>query len=284
MEPLQGALGASRSTVVGAFTVSVLISGLLAPVVGRAIDRRGGRWLMTGASLLASAGLAALGQATSLLQLYLVWIVLGVAMAGTLYEPAFAVLTRAFVTHHRRAIAVLTLFGGFASTVFWPLGQALIGEFGWRSTAMIFCALNLVVCVPLHLFALPAAPEGAATETTPGEVSTGSLRAALRDAAFTGSPRPSPSTRSCSPVPQSTCCRCWAQRHDGHTGGRARRADGPMRARRLAEIFAGRAWRQRRWRPSRWRCCQSRCSSSRLRARQSAASCSSLCFTVLATA
>jgi MFS family permease len=184
MQPLQSALGASRSAVVGAFTVSVLISGLLAPVVGRAIDRRGGRRLMTGASVLASAGLAALGQTTSLLQLYLVWTVLGVAMAGTLYEPAFAVLTRAFVTNHRRAIAVLTLFGGFASTVFWPLGQALIGEFGWRSTAMIFGALNLVVCVPLHLFALPSAPESSETETAPGEVSSGSLRAALRDTAF----------------------------------------------------------------------------------------------------
>ena len=61
-------------------------------------------------------------------------------MAGTFYEPAFAVLTRAFATNHRRAIAVLTLFGGFASTVFWPLGQALIDAFGWRDTAMIFGA------------------------------------------------------------------------------------------------------------------------------------------------
>ena len=135
MEPLQAALGASKSVVVGAFTLSLMVSGLLAPVVGRAIDRRGGRMLMAAGSLLAAAALAALGQVTTLLQLYVVWALLGVAMAGTLYEPAFAVLTRAFVNNHRRAIAVLTLFGGFASTVFWPLGQALIDAYGWRTTA-----------------------------------------------------------------------------------------------------------------------------------------------------
>ena len=184
MEPLQTAIGASRSAVVGAFTFSVLVSGLLAPVVGRLIDRRGGRLLMGGASLLACLGLVALGQVTTLAQLYAAWGLLGVAMAGTLYEPAFAVLTRAFVTHHRRAIAVLTLFGGFASTVFWPLGQTLISDVGWRNTAMIFGALNLLVCVPLHLFALPSTSASAAAPVPSTGDRAQTLQAALRDARF----------------------------------------------------------------------------------------------------
>jgi len=182
MEPLQYALGAGRSTIVGAFTVSVLLSGLLAPVVGRLIDRRGGRALMASASLLAGLALIALARVTSLTQLYLVWALLGIAMAGTLYEPAFAVLTRAFVNHHRRAIAILTLFGGFASTVFWPLGQALISEFGWRTTAMIFGALNLVICFPLHLFALPASSSSPPPPITKEPAQT--LGTALRHSTF----------------------------------------------------------------------------------------------------
>jgi MFS family permease len=186
MEPLQAALGASKSTIVGAFTLSLLVSGLLAPVVGRAIDRRGGRVLMALASLLAAGALVALAHVSTLAQLYAVWALLGIAMAGTLYEPAFAVVTRAFVINHRRAIAVLTLFGGFASTVFWPLGQALISAYGWRDTAMIFGALNLLVCVPLHLLALPSDDPrsdfiGAAS---PGGSSSGSLVEALRDPVF----------------------------------------------------------------------------------------------------
>ncbi len=183
MEPLQEALGASKSAVVGAFTGALLLSGMLAPLVGRFIDRRGGRALMAAGSLLAALSLAALGQVNSLTQLYVVWALLGVAMAGTLYEPAFAVLTRAFVTNHRRAIAVLTLFGGFASTVFWPLGQVLINAFGWRDAAMIFGGINLLVCVPLHLTVLPKGdPRTATAAGDPG--TSRSLGEAVRDPTF----------------------------------------------------------------------------------------------------
>lgn len=113
-------------------------------------------------SLLASLALAGLSQVSTLTQLYLAWIALGVAMACTLYEPAFAVIARSFTRQPRRAIAVLTLFGGFASTVFWPLGQAFIDAFGWRPTALIFGALNLALCMPLHLSVLPRVTASAA--------------------------------------------------------------------------------------------------------------------------
>jgi predicted MFS family arabinose efflux permease len=103
-------------------------------------------------------------------------------MAGTLYEPAFAVITRAFTHRPRRAITVLTLFGGFASTVFWPLGQALIDSYGWRQTAMIFGAINLLVCVPLHVAVLPAAAgQRPAPVRSPA---SRSLREAVREPTF----------------------------------------------------------------------------------------------------
>jgi MFS family permease len=182
LEPLQAALGASRLAVVGAFSGALLLSGLLAPVVGRSIDLHGGRLLMAAGSVLAAVGLTALARVNSLAQLYAVWALLGVAMACTLYEPAFAVLTRAFVRHHRRAIAVLTLFGGFASTVFWPLGQTLIDAYGWRSTAMAFGAINLLLCLPLHLLVLPRRPLPPAP--TAGKAASVPLQAVLRDRRF----------------------------------------------------------------------------------------------------
>ena len=182
LEPLQTALGASRLAVVGAFSGALLLSGLLAPVVGRSIDLHGGRLLMAAGSVLAAVGLTALARVNSLAQLYAVWALLGVAMACTLYEPAFAVLTRAFVRHHRRAIAVLTLFGGFASTVFWPLGQTLIDAYGWRSTAMAFGAINLLLCLPLHLLVLPRRPLPPAP--TAGKAASVPLQAVLRDRRF----------------------------------------------------------------------------------------------------
>jgi MFS family permease len=182
LDPLQAALGASRLAVVGAFSGALLLSGLLAPVVGRSIDLHGGRLLMAAGSVLATVGLTALARVNSLAQLYAVWALLGVAMACTLYEPAFAVLTRAFVRHHRRAIAVLTLFGGFASTVFWPLGQTLIDAYGWRSTAMAFGAINLLLCLPLHLLVLPRRPLPPAPIA--GKAASVPLHAVLRDRRF----------------------------------------------------------------------------------------------------
>src|SRR5207237_838302 len=93
---------------------------------------------------------------TSVVELYLVWALLGIAMAATLYEPAFAVLVQLFRRSFRRAITALTLFGGFASTVFWPLTATLMERYGWRDTALVLGVVNLVICVPLHVVGLPA--------------------------------------------------------------------------------------------------------------------------------
>ena len=183
MEPLQSALGASKSAVVGAFSLSLFASGLLAPVVGRLIDRSGGRWIMAGGSALGGAALCALAFVTTLTQLYLVWAALGAAMAATLYDPAFAVLTQAFRTNYRRAITALTLLGGFASTIFWPVTAYLIDRYGWRDAMLTLGLLQFVVCVPLHFFALPRR-HGLRTASKAEARSDATLREVLRDRTF----------------------------------------------------------------------------------------------------
>lgn len=162
LEPLQRDLGAGRSEVAGAFSAALLISGLCATWIGRTIDRRGGRWVMTAGSLAAALLLAALSQVQSLPLLYLIWIALGAAMAATLYEPAFVVVAQVHRVNYRRALTVLTLFGGFASTVFWPLTTWLIERHGWREAVLWLAAINLLVCVPLHFALLPKSSGAAA--------------------------------------------------------------------------------------------------------------------------
>jgi MFS family permease len=177
-------LGASKSGVVGAFSVALLVSGLLAPVVGRRIDRAGGRWLMAGGSVLGAAGLALLGHVDSLAQLYIAWSLLGLAMAATLYEPAFAVVTQLMATNYRKGITVLTLFGGFASTVFWPLAQALIDAYGWRQAVQVLGLINLLVCVPLHLFLLPGRRPAPAHHDVATAANSKALREVVREPSF----------------------------------------------------------------------------------------------------
>ncbi len=175
LEPLQRDLGAGKSEIAGAFSAALLVSGLCATAIGRTIDRLGGRWVMTLGSLAAVALLAALSQVQSLPVLYLIWIGLGVSMAATLYEPAFVVVAQVYRLNYRRALTVLTLFGGFASTVFWPITTWLIERFGWREAVLWLAAINLVLCVPLHLLLLPRT-SGAAVPTPQGKAGTSRLR------------------------------------------------------------------------------------------------------------
>jgi predicted MFS family arabinose efflux permease len=148
-------LGATSPAVVGAYCVALLVSGLVAAPVGRYIDRHGARAAMTAGSAAAALLLAAFSQVTTLWALYLVWAGLGFVMGLVLYEPAFASLALVFRQDLRKAITVLTLAGGLASTVFWPLTQWLESSFGWREAMLALGAINLVVCVPLHAVFLP---------------------------------------------------------------------------------------------------------------------------------
>jgi MFS family permease len=133
----------------------MVCSGLAAYPVGVMIDRHGGRFVMGAGSVMAAVMLALLSQTTSLPMFYATWIGLGIAMGAVLYDPAFTVITACFGADARKGITVLTLAGGFASTVFWPLTQALIASLGWQHALLVLALLNLVVCTPLHMLCLP---------------------------------------------------------------------------------------------------------------------------------
>jgi len=148
-------LDADPTAVVGAYCLALLISGLVVAPVGRQIDRDGARAVMTAGSVAAAALLAAFSEVTTLWALYFVWAGLGFAMGLVLYEPAFASLALVFREDLRKAITVLTLAGGLASTVFWPLTQWLSTSLGWRDAMLVLALVNLFVCVPLHALFLP---------------------------------------------------------------------------------------------------------------------------------
>ena len=147
--------GWSISIAMGGFSVGLLVAGLVAPFVGRSIDRFGGHVVMTVGSLIGSLGLVLIANASHPVAYYVVWMVLGVAMAANLYDSAFATLGRIFGIGARRPITALTLAGGFASTVSWPATHFLIESVGWRGTYLVYAALLACVAAPLHAFALP---------------------------------------------------------------------------------------------------------------------------------
>jgi MFS family permease len=124
--PMQEELGWSRPAVTGAYSLGLLVSGLAAPLVGRWLDRHGPRGLMTIGSIAGAALLLVWASVEDLLVFYLVWVGIGLAMAATLYEPAFAVLAKWFERGRARALLLVTLAGGLASTIFLPLSAWLV--------------------------------------------------------------------------------------------------------------------------------------------------------------
>ena len=145
-------LGLSLSWIYGAFSAALLIGGLGAPVAGRLIDRHGARAVMITGSLVAAGALLALSQVRGLAGLGAAVLVVEVATLLATYDAAFAALTQHFGrARARRAITTMTLMGGFASTLFWPLTGWLMAQTDWRATLLIYAMLHLVVCLPLHL-------------------------------------------------------------------------------------------------------------------------------------
>lgn len=156
--PMQNEFGWSAGLITGAYSLSLLVSGLVAPWVGRRIDHHGARGLMTVGSILGTLMLLAWANVQSWPVFYLIWIGLGVAMGLSLYEPAFAAIAPWFSRHRGRALLIITFFGGLASTVFLPLTGWLEVHFGWRDTLLVLAAVLAINTIVPHAVVLRAPP------------------------------------------------------------------------------------------------------------------------------
>jgi predicted MFS family arabinose efflux permease len=172
-------------TYVG-FSLALLVAGVVAPLTGRLLDRYGGRVVMSAGSVVAAVGLALLARCDSFPTYLAAWAVLGFAKAMVLYEAAFATLAQTSIAKARRAITYLSFYGGLASTFSWPITRALHDSIGWRDTYLVYAGLALVVCLPIHLLALPAplaaaepVPAATGTGEAPRELSAGFLALAF---------------------------------------------------------------------------------------------------------
>jgi MFS family permease len=186
---MEAELGWSRAALSGAFTVALLVSGLVAPVVGRWIDRRGARAIMTFGSCLGTLLVLAWAGVRDLPLFYLLWAAIGVAMACTLYDPAFAVIARWFSGPHAAgragAMMIVTLLAGLASTIFLPVAAWLVELQGWRTALLSLAAILAVTTIAPHALLLRHAAHAAtnAHATTRADVAA-SFRSLLRHPPF----------------------------------------------------------------------------------------------------
>jgi hypothetical protein len=279
-EPMARDLGLAPPWVFGAFSAALVLSALLGPSVGRAIDRRGGRPVLASSNGVLALGLCLLAAAQGPGTLAAAWLVLGAGIALGLYDAAFATLAGLYGREARGAITGVTLVAGFASTVGWPLSAAFEGQFGWRGACLAWAGLNLALALPLNLLLVPRAPPpDRAAAAAEGEAATAPRPASPRRCSPSCSPPcgspPGPWPRTCpacsappgrgrpkrSPPPRCSARRRSrpGSRSSGCSAGRTRSC--PPGSRRSATRRA--SWRScwcraaaRRRRPS--RCCTAR--------------------------
>ena len=191
--PIVADTGWSLAWVVGGLSLGLLMAGLVSPWVGRAIALRGGRPVLAVSAGLLAAGLPLWRWRTPCRLFSAPGLVVGLGMGAGLYDPAFATLGRLYGHGGRSAITTLTLFGGFASTVCWPLSAFLDAHLGWRGACLVYAGFQLAVALPVYLFVLP--------RESPRPRASGGLagirerprrhRAVFEEARFSCWPRPS---------------------------------------------------------------------------------------------
>lgn len=181
--PIAADTGWPLAWIVGALSIGLLAASIVSPRVGDAIGRLGGRPVLALACLLLASGLVILAAAPSLWVFVVGWTVLGVGMGAGLYDAAFATLGGYYGQSARSAITTLTLWGGFASTVCWPLSAFFLEHMGWRGACLTYAAIHLAVSLPLVLFILPGngtAKPGASRKEVPAVALHGRERRAYR--------------------------------------------------------------------------------------------------------
>jgi MFS family permease len=153
--PISATIGVPSSWVFAAFSAALLIAAIAGPMVGRMIDRHGGRGVLVLSNVVLAFGLAALACASGPISLFSAWAILGIGMALGLYDAGFATLTALYGVDARGPITGITLLAGFASTLSWPLSSFLDDVAGWRGTCLVWALLNLLVSLPVNWFLVP---------------------------------------------------------------------------------------------------------------------------------
>ena len=153
--------------VVGGLSIGLTSGAIVSPLVGRTIQSRGGRFVLCLSSIALALGLLIVASSNSLEVYFAGWAVIGLGMGAGLYDAVFSTLGGLYGQAARPAISSVTLFGGFASTLCWPLTAFLLEQVGWRGACVAYAMMHLMVCLPLYAWAIPV--HGLATKSLANE-------------------------------------------------------------------------------------------------------------------
>ena len=149
--PISEDLGIPTELFFWAFSVSILVSGLIGPRIGKAIDRLGGRRVLPFGNLAFALGLGLLALSSEPVLLFVAWAIIGIGAAMGNYDSAFATAVSFLGDKSNKVIAGITVYAGFSSTIAWPLTSYLNENFSWQTAVWFWLSLHLLVALPIHL-------------------------------------------------------------------------------------------------------------------------------------
>ncbi len=149
--PMSRDLGVSTEIYFWAFTLSLLLGGVLGPRVGRWIDEKGGSGVLPLSNVFFILGLVTLSLSQDWVLLFAGWLILGLAGALGFYDATFAAVVRLLGDKSKKTIAAITIFSGFSSTAAWPLTTWIEQTFDWRIALLFWAGVQLTIALPLNL-------------------------------------------------------------------------------------------------------------------------------------
>ncbi len=163
-------IGLSPEIVFGGITVLLITGALLAPALGRQLDREGTRRSMCLGALVCALGFVVLAISQGPVSYLASWFVIGIGHALSLANVGNVTIAQLMGERTRRVIGLMMLMTGLASSVFWPLTALLTNLYGWRAAVLVFAVLQVVIVLPIYL----AIPRLRPAASTPGAAAVAS--------------------------------------------------------------------------------------------------------------
>ena len=145
-------LNVSRNKLTFAYSLGLMIHGLLLPYLGKLVDRNYSFIMMWLSPLLLGFSVINLAFVNTYYEFIIAWVLVSATAGGCLYTMIFSVLTINLKKDIKNSIAIITLIAGLASTYTYPTATFLTETFNWRTTVLIFGIVNILISAPANYF------------------------------------------------------------------------------------------------------------------------------------
>ncbi len=146
-KPLLAEFGWTRAMTSGAYSLCLIISGLLAVAMGGLTDRLGPRFVMTFCGIFLGLGFFLMSKISAIWQFYLFYgIIVGIGMGGS-FIPLISTVARWFVRRRSIMTGIVAASTGAGALIGPPVANLLISRISWREAYFLLGCIVFAIMV-----------------------------------------------------------------------------------------------------------------------------------------